>query len=190
VNNNKLDNLKTDEVLLSPYKEEDAQELWRLVLKNKERLLESFPVLVSGTTTLEATEEFIRTHIKEFSERKSFFHTIQEKKSNTLIGHFAVKNIDWSVPKASFAYWIDEEYEGKGLMSAAFNQALNFAFNEAGIHKLYLRINPFNQRSSLIAKKFGFVKEGYLKDDVRLGTGVLSDLIYYGLTKEAFKKRE
>ena len=177
----------SDKIALSPYKAADAKQLFNLVNKNKHRLQESFPTLIAAATE-EKIHELLSTREKEFTERKNFSFAIKEIQSGALIGHFVIINIDWSVPKAELSYWIDEDYEGKGVMSSAFGLLLNFAFNVAQIRKLFLRVIPSNTRSAFVAEKFGFAQEGYLKEDFKTGTGIVSDLVYYGLTQKEYRK--
>jgi ribosomal-protein-serine acetyltransferase len=100
-----------------------------------------------------------------------------------MIGGIIVKNIDWSVPKAELAYFIDEEHEGKGITSSAVGWVKDFAFKDLKMEKLYIKFNPQNLGSKKVAIKNCFEKEGYLKKEFRTGQGDLADVERYGLIK-------
>ncbi len=61
--------------------------------------------------------------------------------------------------------------------------AINIAFNEVGLNKVYCRVAPNNIASNRVAQKNGFELEGVLKQEFRIQDGSLIDLNYYGLLK-------
>ncbi len=105
------------------------------------------------------------------------------KSASHIIGSIILKNIDWSVPKAELAYFIDGEYEGKGFTSYAVKWLTEYAFSDLKMEKLYIKLNPENEGSKKVAIKNGFEKEGYFKREFRTGQGVLTDVERYGLLK-------
>jgi len=66
---------------------------------------------------------------------------------------------------------------------------LNIAFQTLEMRKLFLRALPQNRRSLDLAEKCGFSREGYLRDDFKTGSGVVSDIVYCGLTRKDFLAR-
>ena len=45
---------------------------------------------------------------------------------------------------------------------------LRYCFREAGLHRVYLRALADNAQAISSYEKAGFVREGYLRDDVRI----------------------
>src|SRR5205814_7669212 len=92
-----------------------------------------------------------------------------------------IKNLDWSVPKGEIAYLLDREAEGRGYMTETFEAILRVAFGELGLGKLFLRAIVGNERSARLARKFGFTREGVLREEFATHDGRRVDLEYYGV---------
>jgi len=60
---------------------------------------------------------------------------------------------------------------------------IKYAFEEAGLHKLMLRVLAENDRAVRSYEKAGFVKEEYLRDEVFL-EGRYKDVIYMAVLRE------
>ena len=178
--------LRAKRIHLACYREADAPRLWELIANNRDRLIESFPILLSTVRDEASAREFIRALVSDFTEKKRYGFSIRKSDDNTIIGHCIIREIDWTVPKGEVGYWIDAAHEGKGYAREAVNALVNFAFKTLDMKKLFLRAVPLNRRSLDLAEKCGFSKEGYLKDEFRTGTGAVSDIVYFGLTRKDF----
>jgi RimJ/RimL family protein N-acetyltransferase len=181
--------VRAKRIHLTCYQETDAPSLWELIARNHDRLIESFPILLSTVNDEASAGEFIRGLMSDFAERKRYAFSIRKGDDNTIIGHCIIREIDWSVPKGELAYWIDDGHEGKGYAREAMEALLNIAFQTLEMKKLFLRALPQNRRSLDLAVKCGFSREGYLRDDFKTGTGVVSDIVYCGLTRKDFLAR-
>ncbi len=72
------------------------------------------------------------------------------------------------------------EYWSKGYAAEAVRALAEFAFGELGIHKLVMNINADNVRSTRLAEKLGFVKEGHMRE-ARLFNGSWNDETVYAM---------
>ena len=57
-------------------------------------------------------------------------------------------------------YYGYQRWARKGWMTAALHAAVQFAFNDLGLHRLEANIQPGNTASARLAKRVGFRKEG------------------------------
>ncbi len=178
--------LETERIVLKPFKIEDTFLYYRLIQKNKNRLQDSFPVTLDNTINEETTELFMQSKLSEWEERISFAFGIWTKDENLLIGYMSIKNIDWVIPRAEFAYFISYDFESMGLMKEALMRTIKICFEELKMVRLYLRIMTDNKRSCKLAEKCGFSKEGTFKKDHRTFDGKLVNLNYYGLTDDDY----
>ncbi|MBX3466309.1 MAG: GNAT family N-acetyltransferase [Planctomycetes bacterium] len=65
-------------------------------------------------------------------------------------------------------FGLDHRHEGKGLMREALEAALDFAWDDLGLHRVEAAYQPHNQRSGGLLRRLGFVVEGYARDYLHL----------------------
>lgn len=162
---------------------DDATPFYELIEKNRQRLTMYFPKTLKHIRDLDSTKLFIDNKINEAADKSGFWFLIIAEKDKLPIGSFVIKDLDHTVPKCELAYFIDEVKEGNGITSRATQWLVNFCFDELGMEKIILRINPTNEASKRVALKNGFVKEGYMKNEYRNGLGELTDVEHYGLIR-------
>lgn len=93
-------------------------------------------------------------------------------------GSVYIRDIDQKNKKAEYGIFIGEpDALGKGMGTSACRLMLNYCFGEAGLHKVYLRALAGNLRAIRSYEKAGFVREGYLKDEVFLD-GKYTDVVW------------
>ena len=73
------------------------------------------------------------------------------------------------VPKPAQAwgeigYWIRSDLAGRGIMTSALAQAIRWAFETRGLHRLELRASPKNVASNRLAEKLGFSFRGVARE--------------------------
>lgn len=125
------------------------------------------------------------THIKWFNRMlndETFKYFIYEKDSIP-IGVISFYGINYETKKASWAFYLGSE-KARGAGVDMEQLALNYAFNELGLHKLYCEVLSFNTSVIEFHKKFGFSIEGIRRKDY------LRDGIYYDIYQLALFKDE
>jgi len=177
--------MKCPDIQIRLIEKEDAIAFYELMEKNRQRLTMYFPKTLKHISSLESTGIFIDMKLNEASRKEGYWFLIISQKDNELIGSLVIKDLDHTVPKCELAYFIDEEYEGKGITSKATQWLVNYCFDELQMEKIILRINPSNEGSKHVALKNGFVKEGHMKKEYRNGFGELTDVEHYGLARNS-----
>ena len=81
---------------------------------------------------------------------------------------------------------LDQGFEGRGLMSEALGLLLKACFDSLGLNRVFLRAIVGNDRSSKLAERFGFIKEGTLREDFLTLDGKRVDLDYFGMLSSEF----
>lgn len=171
-------------------RKEDFKQLFDVIERNRERLLRFFPKTSQTIIDIETAKAFTEQKIRQASKKEQFYYVVQMVGTSELIGSVILKNIDWSLPKAEFAYFIDGKYEGKGITSYAVKSLTQYAFTELDMKKLYIKIDPQNWGSKKVAMNNGFELEGLLKSEFRTGKGEVTDVERYGLLKVNYNVTE
>jgi len=122
--------------------------------------------------------------IEKATKKNYFPFVVVDNLSGKIISSIQVKSVDWNIPKAELGYYIDSDYEGKGIVTKATGHIIDYCFKELKMAKLYIRTHEINVPSRLVAEKNGFILEGVIRKDYKTTKGELVDLMYYGLIKK------
>jgi ribosomal-protein-alanine N-acetyltransferase len=87
---------------------------------------------------------------------------------------------------AYLGYHMAEKSQGKGYMSEALREVIDFAFTALNLHRLMANYRPENLASGRVLEKLNFVKEGLAKNYL-LVNGQWSDHILTSLTNPHWK---
>lgn len=178
--------IETERLLLIPYQQKFAKEYFTLIQKNKNRLKDSFPTILHSTTTEQDTQNFIEQKIFDWNKNKSYAFLILEKSSNQLIGHFNIKELNWKKREADIGYFIDADFEGKGMMTEAVQAVLQTCFIQIQLQRLTAKVATTNNASVHVLEKCGLQYEGAFCRDFSTYDNKLSDTNCYGITRDIF----
>ncbi|KTD37349.1 GNAT family acetyltransferase [Legionella moravica] len=137
-----------------------------------------FPFITVPTTS----EEF-RLYLNkgnQESEQYYFAWNVDEQ----IIGVFNISGIMRGVFKSAYlGYYATAEYAGKGLMNQALKLVLKEIFTTLDLHRIEANIQPRNTASIQLAKKNGFIKEGFSPRYLKIN-GIWQDHFRFALTYE------
>lgn len=183
--------IKVDEELsLKLRHEEDTVAVFNLVEKNRSHLRPWLP-WVDRTLTQEDSKKYIIGELENFKNKKTadFGIFYQEK----LVGSMGFNKIDSVNQKAEIGYWIDSDYEGKGIMTKCVTSIINYGFNELNLNRIEIRCSVLNKRSAAIPQRLGFTLEATLREDHKITdpeTGVeFTDGLIFGILKKEWQNK-
>lgn len=131
--------------------------------------------------TREGHENWIRTKVETGQVVQTI---ICELATDKPLGSVYIRDIDRQHNKAEYGIFIGEETaRGRGIGTAAAKLMLRYCFEEEGLHRVYLRAFASNIQAIRSYEKAGFVREGLLKDDVRID-GVYRDIQWMAAVKD------
>ena len=85
----------------------------------------------------------------------------RERGSGALVGVINLSEIVLGVFRSAYlGYWGYAATGGRGLMTHALRAAVEFAFDELGLHRVEANVQPDNVRSIALVRRAGFTKEG------------------------------
>lgn len=174
----------TDESELRPLETRHSEELFNLIDRNREYLREYLP-WVDGTQSADDTRSFIKGQLHQHAENGTTVAGIWHLES--IVGTVGLHTV--GVKCMEIGYWIGEEFQGKGLVTAACQALISHAFCDLGITRVEIRAEPRNKRSRAIPERLGFTLEGTLRQKGMNAAGDLIDLMMYSLLKDDWDSR-
>ena len=164
--------LRVGDLLLRPWREDDADAYWAALESPGGRLWH-------GSTV--ATRDDL---LAGLARRRDW--TIGDHASWALVegaellGSISVHRIDRDQDDGEIGYWIAPSARGRGLAGKAAEAACRWAFEDLGLHRIQLFHAVENTASARVAEKAGFTCEGRLRQSHRYGDGVRHDELLWG----------
>ncbi len=118
------------------------------------------------------------------TSEKEYAFAIERKGSPAYLGGCGVHNIDGKNHHAIIGLFVGAEHRGQGYGSDALRILVRFCFNELNLNKVSLKVFSFNQRAIECYRKFGFVLEGTLRQQIFRNGGYHDELIMSILRSE------
>jgi len=84
---------------------------------------------------------------------------------------------------AELGYWLAEPFWGRGIVAAAVNAVVGYAFDSLGLVRVYAEPYAPNRASARVLEKAGFQLEGIMRSSV-VKTGKLLDQLLYARIRE------
>ena len=173
------------DIELRPVAERDAKEILKIVKRNYKHL-RPFLHWVSSDYSLESAREFIRQAQKAVAENTSRTFSIfyQEK----IVGVVGFVVFNWQSRRTEIGYWIDKNYEGRGIITDSCKVLINYAFAELKMNRIEIRCATENTRSRRIPERLNFKLDGVLRRSEWRHTRFFDTAIYSLLAEEWEKK--
>jgi ribosomal-protein-serine acetyltransferase len=158
-----------------------AEELTNLIDRNREHLRAWLP-WVDATRAVEDLKNFIRGALKQFAQNKGFVAGIWHE--DRLAGVIGYDPIDWENRTTEVGYWLGEEQQGKGLVTAACRALVDHAFGELGLNRVVISCATENEKSCAIPERLGFRREGIERQAEWLYDRFVDHVTYSALASE------
>ncbi len=114
---------------------------------------------------------------------------IELKSSGTLIGDCGYGHIDEPRRPTELGYMLAKEHWGNGFMAEVLNTILPFGFDQLHLHRIQAWTHPDNAVSAHLLEKFGFRKEGTLREHIYIWhQGAYIDTDMYALLDKDFTR--
>ena len=140
----------------------DAVEVFEVIDRNREYLRKWLP-WVDNTKTRLKTRQVIISFEKELQDKSDFVFGIFL--GGNYVGNIGLHDANSKNNSAMIGYWLDEEHQGKGIVTDCVKALTDFGFNELDLNRIYIYCASGNTKSRAIPERLGFVQEGILQDD-------------------------
>lgn len=155
----------------------DAFQFYQLIEKNKNHLITSFPKTIERIIDIKSTNQFIDEKLNQEISKKGFYFIIEINKN--LVGIISLRDIDPTLKTSEIAYFIDKSNEGKGIVTKAIQEIINFGFKDLKLKKIYAKISPNNIGSQKTILKNRFTKISKQQNESLNENVSLEDLDYF-----------
>jgi len=152
-------NLHTNRLLLLPVQDSDIEYIHRGLSDPK--VIKHYGV---SYETLEDTKEQMDWYRQLRENETGFWWKIQIKQSKEFIGAIGLNDIQPEHRRGEIGFWLLPKFWGQGFISEALPVVLKYGFNDLCLHRIEAWIEAGNTASSKVVEKFGFQKEGTLRD--------------------------
>lgn len=172
-------NLETERLFLRRVAKEDVNEIFKLRSDTETMKYIPRPLVKTKEDALEHIN-LIDSKI-ESNEGINWAITLKgNPKLIGIIGHYRIKPEHF---RAEIGYMLLPEFHGKGIISEAINEVVNYGFRIMKLHSIEAIIDPDNFASEKVLLKNGFVKEAHLKENEYYEGRFLDTVIYSILNK-------
>jgi len=175
--------IKTERLILRPYRQEDAPELQRLI---GERDVVSTMMSIPHPYEDGMAEEWIDKQRESFDKGETINFAITHRREGFLIGGIGFHEIDRQSERAEIGYWIGKPYWRNGYGTEAARAVLQYGFEVLGlnrIHAIHFGNNPVSGR---ILQKIGMRHEGCHRQHFKKW-GVFVDWELYGILRSEYE---
>jgi len=163
------------------FDEADATELHSLIEVNREQLARWLPW--AATQTFEDTQKYIeQARVQAVRDEALQLAVVC---GGRVAGAIGCVSVDWPNRSTSIGYWLAEEFQGRGTMSAAVRALADHALRVWDLNRVEIRVATENRRSRAIPERLGFREEGLLRQAQRIGDRVVDLAVYSTLAGDS-----
>ncbi len=179
--------LSGERVYIRPLHLDDVEALWELRVRNRSFFAPFEPIRPDSHFTLQGQKELIEAAMKNWEEGTGYSFGIFTDEQEHILGRVNLSNVvrgAWQ--SCTIGYFLDQNMNGRGIMTEAVRLSVKFAFEHAGLHRVQAAVMPRNVASVRVVEKVGFMYEGLAKFYLKI-YGNWEDHHIYSLTKEFWK---
>lgn len=147
--------LKTERLLLRPLAPEDLEMIWPDISDPEISRYMAW----EAHTDKSQTAEFLRGEVARREEGRGCTWAVL--KDGEFCGIVSLISLVRShralrYDKAELAYWLGRRFQGQGIMTEAVHRVMRFAFEDWGLHKLFVSHFVVNDASGRLIRRLGF----------------------------------
>ncbi|MGD8190857.1 GNAT family N-acetyltransferase [Brevibacillus ginsengisoli] len=163
----------------------DAHAMFELVDSGRHYLREFLP-WVDQSRDSHDTAQFIQATIHQRERNQGIHYGIWFR--GLFAGTIGVHSINWSNRNTSIGYWLGEQFQGNGLMTASVREYINqLVFGTWNLNRVQINAAIQNHKSRAIPERLGFQMEGILRQNEFLNDHYVDHAVY-GMLADDWRK--
>ncbi|MHA2032971.1 MAG: GNAT family N-acetyltransferase [Candidatus Kariarchaeaceae archaeon] len=190
------DQFETENLKLRPYQDGDERIFFKMLNNGNREYLDELLGPISQTTDIDEVKTYLRQLAADWVAKRRFVMSYWLKSSLEYLGHIWIEPKNYDLFIFEIGWFVVINKQGKGFPSEATNCALKFLFQHLNAQKVIVTVRnhgEFKIKSIKIAKKYGFLQEGFIHNSVQIfnskGPGAIVGVYHFGLLRsEAIKE--
>ena len=156
---------KINEFEINSIHEGDAWKICDFCNANEDRLKRYFPKTLELNLNPTLSKIFVDNKVKSLNNKNEFLFTLKHSENRALIALIYIKDVNWHSKQGEFAYAIDYNFSGKGLISKSVLELSQYAFRSLGLECLKIITHKDNIPSVRVALNNGFKWQRTLENE-------------------------
>ncbi|WP_372349127.1 GNAT family N-acetyltransferase [Streptomyces sp. KL116D] len=144
--------------------------------------------LADAVHDLESSRAFLQAYAEKAAADGGRIHGIWY--DGRLVGGVLLRTMDVAQGTAEAGCWLEPSAVGKGLVTRAARELIDWAVEERGIHRVEWLVAPANEGSVAVARRLGMTREGLMRECFLLRGERLDAEIWSVLAPEWRKGKE
>jgi ribosomal-protein-alanine N-acetyltransferase len=139
------------------------------LLSNKQKFAPFEPLRTEDYYSHASISQRIAASWPDYQDKKCLLLVFSLKGSDEIAGSVNFTNFVYGVFQAGYlGFSLDQQHEGRGLMSEVLAAALDYVHQQYGLHRIMANHLADNQRSKNTLAKLGFVQEGFARSYLKI----------------------
>jgi ribosomal-protein-alanine N-acetyltransferase len=172
--------LKTARLALRPVQLEDGPVIARLAGR---REIAHTTISIPHPYSEQQARDWIAAHAAPSNTPKEIVFGITTRERGDLLGAISLRDINTEHSHAELGLWIAVEAWGNGYATEATRAALDYAFGQLQLNRVYAHHMVRNPASGRVLEKLGMKREGLLRQCVRKW-GVFEDVVLLAILRQ------
>jgi len=175
-------------LVLTPFRRRDSDALHEAVTTSLPDLHDWLPWAQLNYGRSDASR-FIRDSMISWRDGQAFDFAIRlQERPTGHAGNVSVWFVSRSYRIGEVGYWVRSDATRRGIATEAAARVLQIAYDELNLHRVILRIAIGNTASERVAEKLGFLREGLLREEIKV-KGQWLDHTVWGLLENEYRKQ-
>ncbi|MBA2285408.1 MAG: GNAT family N-acetyltransferase [Ktedonobacteraceae bacterium] len=175
-----FEELQGERVLVRPYRESDARDLFEAVGESREHIRPWLP-FADAHQSVEESQDWIIHQMANWLLREQVTLGIWEQATNRYLGGIGLHPHNWESRLFEIGYWLRASATRRGYMTEAVRLLTDFALNDLAATRVQIRCDERNMHSAAVPRRLGFVQEARLRNDTLAPDGNLRTTLVFSL---------
>jgi ribosomal-protein-serine acetyltransferase len=175
-----FDELRGERVLIRPYRQSDAQELYEAVAESRDHIRPWLP-FADEHQSVEESRDWIIHQEAEWLLRRSVTLGVWDVTTGRYLGGTGFHPHDWERGIFEIGYWLRVSAAGHGYMTETARLLTDYAFTSLAANRVEIHCDERNVRSAAIPQRLGYIQEARLRNHMVAPDGSLRNTLIFAL---------